>query len=32
MDKNEANILLQEMNELSNMLGSSILTLKGKKQ
>ena len=31
-DKNEANILLQETNELSNILGSSILTLKGKKK
>jgi four helix bundle protein len=31
IDKNKANILLQETNELSNILGSSILTLKGKR-
>lgn len=30
-DKNQASILLQETNELSNILGASILTLKGKK-
>ena len=31
-DKNQANKLLQETSELANILGSSILTLKGKKK
>lgn len=31
-DKNTINLLLQETNELANILGSSILTLKGKKK
>lgn len=30
-DKTKANVLLQETNEISNILGASILTLKGKK-
>ena len=30
-DKNKSNTLLQETNEISNILGASILTLKGKK-
>lgn len=31
INKNDANILLQETNEISNILGSSVLTLRGKK-
>ena len=31
-NKDQANILLQETNELANILGSSILTLKGKRR
>lgn len=31
-DKNKTNLLLQETNELANILGASILTLKGKRK
>lgn len=31
-DKNSLNLLLKEANELSNILGSSILTLRGKRK
>ncbi len=32
VDRNKVNILLQETTEIANILGSSILTLKGKKK